>query len=169
MKINKEMINKNTISYNNLDSLKCDENPNLINIEKKFDPFSLDKNYNYAINIFLNKNELPDINLDLSKIAQNFKNIKDYSVDDLIIEIISFNNYFDALTKNISLNKVESIKEKSIIYYLFYFMSRAFFYIIMNNNFMATKENSEQYSKFFLNYQNIIKACKLYINKNNEN
>ena len=49
MKINKEMINKNTISYNNLDSLKCDENPNLINIEKKFDPFSLDKNYNYAI------------------------------------------------------------------------------------------------------------------------
>jgi ubiquitin-protein ligase E3 A len=169
MKINKEMINKNTISYNNLDSLKCDENPNLINIEKKFDPFSLDKNYNYAINIFLNKNELPDINLDLSKIAQNFKNIKDYSVDDLIIEIISFNNYFDALTKNISLNKVESIKEKSIIYYLFYFMSRAFFYIIMNNNFMATKENSEQYSKFFLNYQNIIKACKLYINQNNEN
>ena len=169
MKINKELINKKNIIYNNLDSLKCLDNPDFINLEKKFDPFSLDKNYNYAINLFSNKNELPDINLDLSKMSQNFKNIKNYSLDDLIKEISLFNFYFEVLTKNISLNNIESLKEKSVIYYLFYFMSRAFFYIIMNNNFMASKENSEIFSKFFLNYNYIIKACKLYINQNNEN
>ena len=169
MKINKELINKKNIIYNNLDSLKCLDNPDFINLEKKFDPFSLDKNYNYAINLFSNKNELPDINLDLSKMSKNFKNIKNYSLDDLIKEISLFNFYFEVLTKNISLLNVETLKEKSVIYYLFYFMSRAFFYIIMNNNFMASKENSEIFSKFFLNYNYIIKACKLYINQDNAN
>ena len=74
MKINQDMINDNYISYNNLDKFKCDENPELLNLEKKLDPFSLDVNYNYATNLCSNKNQLPDINLDLSKIAQHYKN-----------------------------------------------------------------------------------------------
>ena len=114
MKINKELINKKNIIYNNLDSLKCLDNPDFINLEKKFDPFSLDKNYNYAINLFSNKNELPDINLDLSKMSKNFKNIKNYSLDDLIKEISLFNFYFEVLTKNISLLNVETLKANII-------------------------------------------------------
>ena len=168
MQINKDMIN-NSISYNNLDKFKCEDSPDFLNLEKKFDPFSLDKNYNYALNISLNKNELPDINLDLSKIALHFKNMSNYSVNDLIEEIKTINNYFDTISKNITLLKTESPKEKSILYYLFYFMSRAFFYIIMNNNLMASRENSKDYLKFFSNYINIINTCKLYIKQDSEN
>ena len=150
-------------SYDNWDKFKCDENEEFLFLEKKFDPFSIDKGYNYASNMALNKNELPDINLDLSKIIQYYKNSENNSTDDLIKEIISFNNYYNSLIKNITLQKVETMKEKSILYYLFYFMSRAFFYITMSNNFMFTKENSEEYTKFFGNYRDILNTCKLYI------
>ena len=150
-------------SYDNWDKFKCDENEEFLFLEKKFDPFSIDKGYNYASNMALNKNELPDINLDLSKIIQYYKNSEKNSTDDLIKEIISFNNYYNSLIKNITLQKVETMKEKSILYYLFYFMSRAFFYITMSNNFMFTKENSEEYIKFFGNYRDILNTCKLYI------
>ena len=150
-------------SYDNWDKFKCDENEEFLFLEKKFDPFSIDKGYNYASNMALNKNELPDINLDLSKIIQYYKNSENNSTDDLIKEIISFNNYYNSLIKNITLQKVETMKEKSILYYLFYFMSRAFFYITMSNNFMFTKENSEEYIKFFGNYRDILNTCKLYI------
>ena len=169
MKINQDMINDNYISYNNLDKFKCDENPELLNLEKKLDPFSLDVNYNYATNLYSNKNQLPDINLDLSKIAQHYKNPHLSLPDDLIKEISLFNKYFNSISKNITLLKVETLKEQSILYYLFYFMSRAFFYIIMSNSFMATKENSKVYTKFFRNYLNIMKTCKLYIKKDSEN
>ena len=42
-------------------------------------------------------------------------------------------------------------------------MSRAFFYIILSNNFMVTKGNSIEYTKFFSNYRNILNICKAYI------
>ena len=161
MKLQQEMTKK--YSYDNWDKFKCDENEEFLFLEKKFDPFSIDKGYNYASNMALNKNELPDINLDLSKIIQYYKNSENNSTDDLIKEIISFNNYYNSLIKNITLQKVETMKEKSILYYLFYFMSRAFFYITMSNNFMFTKENSEEYIKFFGNYRDILNTCKLYI------
>ena len=101
-------------SYDNWDKFKCDENEEFLFLEKKFDPFSIDKGYNYASNMALNKNELPDINLDLSKIIQYYKNSENNSTDDLIKEIISFNNYYNSLIKNITLQKVETMKEKSI-------------------------------------------------------
>ena len=74
LKINTEM-NEKYNSYDHLDKFKCLENEELLNLEKKFDPFSLDINYNYAINIINSKNSLPDINLDLSKIIAYYKNI----------------------------------------------------------------------------------------------
>ena len=153
----------NKYSYDNWDKFKCDENEEFLFLEKKFDPFSIDKGYNYATNMTLNKNELPEINLDLTKIIQYYKNSENNSTDDLIKEIIAFNNYYNSMTKNITLQKVESMKEKSVLYYLFYFFSRAFFYITMSNNFMFTKENSEEYIKFFGNYRDILNTCKLYI------
>ena len=169
MKINQDLINKGCSSYDILSKFKCNENKEFINLENKFDNFSINKDYNYAINIISEKNELPDINLDLSKIILYYKNVSNYTPDDLIKEIELFNNYFETLNKTISLNKIETLKEKSVIYYLFYFMSRAFFYIIMSINFIPSKEiNIKEYTKFFMNYKNIIKACKLYIKQDLE-
>jgi hypothetical protein len=108
-------------------------------------------------------NQLPDINLDLTKIVKYYKNSSSNSLDELIKEISAFNNYFDTLTKNINITEVQALKEQSILYYLFYFMSRAFFYIILSNNFMVTKGNSIEYTKFFSNYRNILNICKAYI------
>ena len=70
MKINHDIINDKFNSYDNIEKFTCNVDPDILNLEKKFDPFSIDKNYNYAINIISNKNELPEINLDLSKISQ---------------------------------------------------------------------------------------------------
>ena len=163
MKIEQEMTKK--YSYDNWDKFKCDENTDLLVLEKKFDPFSIDKGYNYASNMALNKNVLPDINLDLSKIVEFYQKSNSNSTDDLVKEISSFNDYFKSMTKDINLTKVETLKEKSKVYYLFYFMSRAFFYVIMNNNFMFTKENGKVFSEFFIDYKKIIETCKLYLNQ----
>jgi len=168
MKLNEEMNSKYN-TYDHLDKFKCIEEEEILNIEKKFDPFSIDKNYNYATNMANDKNSLPNINLNLSKIVEFYKNSTIISIDELINEISSINKYFDRITKNVSLQKVESKKEKSIIYYLFYFMSRAFYYIIMNNNFILTKSNCVEFTTFFRNYNNIVKAAKLYIKEDISN
>ena len=168
MKLNEEMNSKYN-TYDHLDKLKCIEEEEILNIEKKFDPFSIDKNYNYATNMTNEKNSLPNINLNLSKIVEFYKNSTIISIDELINEINSINKYFDRITQNVSLQKVETKKEKSIIYYLFYFMSRAFFYIIMNNNFILTKSNCLEFTTFFRNYNNIIKIAKLYIKEDISN
>ena len=161
MKIEQEMTNK--YSYDNWDKFKCDDNENYLNLEKKFDIFSIDKGYNYAYNMSLNKKELPDINLDLSKIVEYYKKSENNSTDDLIKEIASFNAYFKSITKNVNMQKVESLREKSLLYYLFYFMTRAFFYVTMNNNFMFTKENSVEFIEFFGNFRDILGVVKLYL------
>ena len=158
MLINQSMINVYN-TYDNLDKFICNENEEILKLEKKFDSFSINLNYNYLSN----KNQLPDINLDLTKIVKYYKNSSSNSLDELIKEISAFNNYFDTLTKNINITEVQALKEQSILYYLFYFMSRAFFYIILSNNFMVTKGNSIEYTKFFSNYRNILNICKAYI------
>ena len=161
MKIEQEMTNK--YSYDNWDKFKCDENENFLILEKKFDIFSVDKGYNYACNMALNRKELPDINLDLSKIVEYYKKSENNSTDDLIKEIASFNAYFKSISKNLNFQKVETLREKSILYYLFYFMSRAFFYVVMNNNFMFTKENSVEFIEFFGGFKDVLNTTKLYL------
>ena len=162
VKINTEMNSKYN-TYDHLDKMQCMENEEMLNLEKKFDIFSIDKNYNYATNIVNIKISLPNINLDLSKIVEYYKNSTSISTDELIKEISSFNKYFENLSKFITFKKLETIKEKSILYYLFYFMTRALFYIIMNNNFMVTIDNCNEYYKFFKNYFTVIKSVKLYL------
>ena len=168
MKLNEEMNSKYN-TYDHLDKLKCIEEEEILNIEKKLDPFSIDKNYNYTSNMANAKNSLPKINLNLSKIVEFYKNSTTISIDELINEINSINKYFERITKNVTLLKVETKKEKSIIYYLFYFMSRAFFYIVMNNNFILTKSNCSEFSTLFKNYNNVIKTAKLYIKEDMSN
>ena len=164
MKVNEEMNSKfNT--YDHLDKLKCIEDKEILNLEKKFYSFSKDKNYDYALNIINSKCSLPNINLDLSKIIEFYKKPNNDSLDGLLKEISWFNKYFEFMTKYISLKKVETIKEKSIVYYLFYFLSRAFFYVIMSENFMVDNTNCSEYIKFFKNYHSIVKSAKLYQKK----
>ena len=162
MKLNEEMNSKYN-TYDHLDKFKCIEDEEILNLEKKLDSFSKDKNYDYALNIINSKCSLPNINLDLSKIIEFYKKSSNDSVDELIKEISSFNKYFESMTKYVSLKKVETKKEKSIIYYLFYFLSKAFFYIILSNSFMVDNTNCTEYYKFFKNYYSIVKAAKLYL------
>ena len=167
MKVNTDM---NTIynSYDHLDKLKCVENDEIINIEKKFEEFSIDINYDYAKIILENRQVLPNVNIDLSKIIAFYKSRND-SLDDLVKEITLFNKYYESLTKWVDLTKTESLKEKSIVYYLFYFMSRCFIYIVMHNNFMVSKPNTIIFLKFFNNYIQIVNTAKLYLEVDIEN
>ena len=71
------------------------ENTEFLILEKKFDPFSINKGYNYGSIMNMDINELPDINLDLSKITEYYKNLNNNSTNDLIKEISSYNNNFN--------------------------------------------------------------------------
>lgn len=161
MKVNTEMNIKYN-SYDHLDKLKCVENDEVLNIEKKFEAFTIDINYDYAKTILEKKHVLPNVNIDLSKIITYYKSRND-SVEDLVKEITLFNKYFESLTKWVDLTKTETLKEKSIVYYLFYFMSRCFIYIVMHNNFMVSKPNTIIFVNFFRNYIKIINTAKLYL------
>ena len=160
-KVNKEMNSKYN-SYDHLDKLKCIENEQIIEIEKKFEKFSIDNNYNYATSILESKQVLPKFNIDLPKLIGYYKSTND-SVDDLVKEITIFNNYYTSLTKFVDLSKCETLKEKSIIFYLFYFMCRCYFYIIMHNNFMVSKPNTNIFVTFFKNFIEIEKTARLYL------
>ena len=161
-------MNSKYNTFDHLDKLKCVENEDIINIEKKFEFFSVDNNYDYAKNLVENKNSLPKINIDLPKLIEYYKSKND-TVEDLVKEITLFNNYYESLTKWVDMSKCETIKEKSIIYYLFYFICRCFFYIIMHNNFMVSKPNTNIFLKFFKNFIQIISTAKLYLEKDAEN
>ena len=161
-------MNSKYNSYDHLDKLKCVEDEKIIEIEKKFEQFSADNNYNYATTLLENKHTLPKFNIDLSKLISYYKSSKD-SVDDLVKEITIFNKYYESLTKWVNMSKCETLKEKSIIFYLFYFMCRCFFYVIMHNNFMVSKPNTIIFVKFFQNFIQIIKTAKLYLEEDIEN
>lgn len=111
MKVNSEMNTKYN-SYDHLDKLKCIENDEIINIEKKFEAFSIDINYDYAKIMLENKEVLPNVNIDLSKVIAFYKSRND-SLDDLVKEITLFNKYYESLTKWVNLTKTESLKEKA--------------------------------------------------------
>ena len=161
-------MNSKYNTYDHLDKMKCIENEEIINIEKKFENFSVDNNYNYAKNIIENKPLMPNINIDLSKLIGYHKSMK-ISVEVLANEITLFNNYYESLTKWLNMSKCESIKEKSIIHYLFYFMCRCLFYIILNENFMVSKANTLIFVKFFTNFVQLINTAQLYLENDVEN
>ena len=157
--------------YNTFDhwnKFKCVENEEIKKIVAKFKNFTSDINYNYSINIIENNNSLPKINIDLKKLVGYYKSIN-VSADDLSKEVSEFNNYYDSLLKSVDMSKCESMKEKSIVFYLYYFMHRFFFYIIMSNNFMVAKPNANKFSKFFSNIVQIFETAKMYLKSDIEN
>ena len=153
-------MNNKYNTYDHFDKLKCVENAEILEIEKKFENFSVEPNYNFAINLVEDNQCLPKINIDLSKLIAFYK-AHDYSVEDLTKEITLFNQYFMDITKSIDLKNCESLRQKSIIYYLFYFMIRCFFYVCMHNNFMASLSTSRTFQVFFNNFLEIIESAKL--------
>ena len=90
-------------------------------------------------------------------------------MDDLTKEIKIFNEYFSDLTQSVDLTKCETLREKCIVYYLYYFMNRCFFYVCMHNNFMASKETSKIFQTFFNNFLLITNCSKLYLENDIEN
>ena len=115
-------MNKKYNSYDHFDKLKCYDNIEIIEIEKKFELFSIEENYDYGVNLLEEAQTLPKINIDFSKLIAFYKD-KKYSVNDLIKELKIMNEYFSNLTKSVDLTKVETLREKSIVYYLYYFMN----------------------------------------------
>ena len=122
-------MNKKFNTYDHFDKLKCVENSKIIEIEKKFENFSIENDYDFGTALTEGEICLPLINLDLAKLISFYKN-QNYTVEDLIEEIKLFNTYFTDITKFIDLTKCETSREKSIIYYLFYFMTRCFFLFV---------------------------------------
>ena len=155
-------MNKKFNTYDHFDKLKCVENSKIIEIEKKFENFSIENDYDYGTALTKEEICLPLINLDLAKLISFYKN-QNYTVEDLIEEIKLFNTYFTDITKFIDLTKCETSREKSIIYYLFYFMTRCFFYICLHNNFMSSIETSNLFQIFFYNFTEIINSTKICI------
>ena len=155
-------MNKKFNTYDHFDKLKCVENSKIIEIEKKFENFSIENDYDYGTALTKEEICLPLINIDLAKLISFYKN-QNYTVEDLIEEIKLFNTYFTDITKFIDLTKCETSREKSIIYYLFYFMTRCFFYICLHNNFMSSIETSNLFQIFFYNFTEIINSTKLCI------
>ena len=155
-------MNKKFNTYDHFDKLKCVENSKIIEIEKKFENFSIENDYDFGTALTEGEICLPLINLDLAKLISFYKN-QNYTVEDLIEEIKLFNTYFTDITKFIDITKCETSREKSIIYYLFYFMARCFFFICFHNNFMSSIETSNIFQTFFYNFTEIINSAKLCI------
>ena len=161
-------MNNKYNTYDHFDKLKCVENVEIFEIEKKFENFSVEPNYDFAINLVEENQCLPKINIDLSKLIAFYKS-HDYSVEDLNKEITLFNQYFSDITKFIDLKNCESLRQKSIIYYLFYFMTRCFFYVCMHNNFMASIKTARAFQIFFNNFIEIINSAKLSLEQDLNN
>ena len=56
-------MNKKYNSYDHFDKLKCYDNIEIIEIEKKFELFSIEENYDYGINLLEDAQTLPKINI----------------------------------------------------------------------------------------------------------
>ena len=111
---------------------------------------------------------MPKINMNLTSVKSFFKYKVVNDANTIIIkeEIDLINEYFEILTKNINLDKVGTIEEQNIIFYLFYFMNNSFFYLMFNPNFSIDKTMTEKCIKFFNNLYNIKISAELYLDKN---
>ena len=161
-------LNQSKKEENIYDDFKCINDKQIIDIENKILSFSKDKTYNYASPIVNKENNLPKININLISLKKYFINeeLNEESKMDLQNEINIINDYFSVLTSNINFQKAETIREQSIIYYLYYFMSSTLLYLLFNPNFCVDKTTSENCLTFLDNYYNIKEAAELYINKN---
>ena len=158
-------MNEKYNTYDHLSKFKCIEDNEIIDIEKKFNKFVIDDNYDFASVIQNVTVDLPKINIDLSKIVLYYKkDNKIESSDTLVKEIETFNKYYEKFAKLCNMQKKETIKEQNIVFFLFQFMSNALFYIILSSNFIVTEDTSNIFLKFFKNYKIVISATQLYFN-----
>lgn len=163
--------------------IKCLDDDNIINVEKKFDKFLLNNNYNYTQEFLNNeKNKgLPKLNFDLNKLSQYFKN-ESSSKEFVTIEtdLQNFNEYFNSLSSLIhlqDLTKFEAEITKNseyvlhIVFFLFSVMIKAFCYILDHPNFFLTQTTTKEFVTFFENFRiikRISKKCLGIIIQDNE-
>ena len=145
----------------------CINEEKILNFEKKIFLFKIDKCYNYASCIANSNNMLPKININLYELNLFLKNktINENNNKLLQEDIILTNQYYGLLTSNINTKNVKTIKEQSIIFYLFHFMNNVLFYILLNPNFSIDDRNCDIYLSFITNYLSIKEAAELYLNK----
>jgi len=110
---------------------------------------------------------LPKLNINLSSLKKYLKdiNINQNNEQNIYDEILLINEFYSKLTSNINLDKPSSIKDESIIYYLFHLMNYILLYALLNPDFIIDKSKTEMCLQFFDNYYSIKIAAELYINK----
>ena len=149
----------------------CINNNTILKIEQKFFRFSLDKNYNYASCIIDSSDKLPKLNINLSSIKAYINSIKDHqdNHNKILNEIVQIKFFYLALTSNTEMKKASTIRDKSIIFYLFHFLNYSLFYILLKPSFIIDNYTCETYLDFFGCYYSIINAVVLNLNtKNNK-
>ena len=110
---------------------------------------------------------MPKLNINLSLLKKYLKdiNINNNNEQNIYDEILLINEFYSKLTSNINLDKPSSIKDQSIIYYLFHLMNYILLYALLNPDFIIDKSKTEMCLQFFDNYYSIKIAAELYINK----
>ena len=142
---------------------KCIINDEILNNEKFFDDFLIDKNYDFADEILNKSSYLPKLNLDLNKLIEYFK-IKetDESLKSINEELKRFNKYFETFLSSIDLEHFQSNSQvQNTFYFLFYFSTKALFYILLHPEFSLNDSSSSNLLTFFENYRKIKHYSKL--------
>ena len=165
-----QLKNQNIPSENNnylYKKLICINEEKILNLEKKIFSFNAHKNYNYASSIIYGTNILPNININLTELNSTLSKLKINvkNSENFLEEIDLTNHFYKILTSEINLKKRGTIREQSIIFYLFYFMTNALFYILLNPNFTGEIPSLKKHIDFFSNYISIKEAAELYLNK----
>ena len=149
---------------NPYDQFICINDKKLLEIENKYFSFSLDKNYNYASCIIESNNKLPKLNINLSLLKKYL--MSEELNEDLFIEIVEIKKMYDILKSNLELEKENSIRYKSTIFYLFHIMNYSLFYILLKPRYAINFWNYDAYLLFFKIYYSIKHIAESLINKN---
>ena len=142
---------------------KCIINDEILNNEKFFDDFLIDKNDDFADEILNKSSYLPKLNLDLNKLIEYFK-IKetDESLKSINEKLKRFNKYFETFLSSIDLEHFQSNSQvQNTFYFLFYFSTKALFYILLHPEFSLYDSSSSNLLTFFENYRKIKHYSKL--------
>ena len=142
---------------------KCIINEEILNNEKFFDDFLLDKNYDFVDEILNKSSHLPKLNLDLNKLSEYFEIQKsNESLKSIVDELKRFNKYFETFLSSIDLEHFQSNSQvQNTFYFLFYFANKALFYILLHPEFSLNDSSSSNLLTFFENYRKIKHYSKL--------
>ena len=141
---------------------KCIINEEIIKVEKIFDDFLINKNYDFADEIINKSSHLPLFNLNLKNLDQYFKNEKsNQKLNSINDELIKFNKYIETFLSSIDLEHFQSNTQvQNTFYFLFYFSNKALFYILSHPDFELGDKFSN-FLTFFENYKKVKHYSKL--------